>query len=286
MTPRASAIIIVFNGAPYLGEAIESVIAQSIRDWELIVADDGSTDDSLAIAKSFAAKDDRIRVIRHPDGGNHGMSATRNLGVAESRGPVVGFLDCDDVWLPGKLAEQLDLLDRHPEALLIYGRTLIWKSWETGREADDFYYPLGVAVDQVHRPPRLVELLIENRAQSPTTCNAMMRRELIQKVGGFEPRFRGMFEDQVFFSKALLEAPAYVSDRSWAKYRQHSESFSTRITKPAERKARLDYLLWLVGYALRSGLPGSAFGSLLFRALLAQTWDTFRPRRPAAWRRA
>jgi glycosyltransferase involved in cell wall biosynthesis len=126
------------------------------------------------------------------------MSASRNLGVSQARGRYVGFLDADDVWLPGKLAEQCAILDARPDCGMVYGRTLIWRSWNGGGE--DFTYPLGVEPDTAHRPPRLFELLVENKAQSPTTCNALMRRSLIEQVGGFEADFRGMFEDQAFFA--------------------------------------------------------------------------------------
>ncbi|UXN72360.1 glycosyltransferase [Devosia sp. A8/3-2] len=85
--PRVSAIIIVYNGARYLAEAIDSVVAQSFPDWELIIADDGSSDRSLEIARDYAARHPgRIRAIAHADEANHGMSATRNLGIAAARG--------------------------------------------------------------------------------------------------------------------------------------------------------------------------------------------------------
>jgi hypothetical protein len=84
--PSVSAIIIVFNGARYLGEAIESILGQTFADWELIVADDGSSDDSAAIAQEYShAYPNKIRVIAHPDGANHGMAATRNLGITHAR---------------------------------------------------------------------------------------------------------------------------------------------------------------------------------------------------------
>jgi glycosyltransferase involved in cell wall biosynthesis len=237
----------VFNGACYLREAIESVLGQTFDDWELIVVDDGSTDDSAAIARSYVkAHPGKIRAIAHPDGGNHGMAAARNLGIAEASGRYIGFLDADDVWLPHKLEEQVAIFDADARAALVYGRTLIWYSWSPAANTQDFYYPLGVAPNATYAPPTLFELLLENKAQTPTTCNALMRVELVAKVGGFDRSFRGMFEDQTFFARALACAPAYVSDRHWANYRQHDKSCSA-ISAVAGRddRARFAFLRWL-----------------------------------------
>ncbi|KFC67375.1 Glycosyl transferase family protein [Devosia sp. LC5] len=285
--PRVTAIIIVYNGDRYLAEAIDSVVAQSFPDWELIIADDGSSDRGLEIARDYADRHPtRIRSIAHPDRANHGMSATRNLGIAAARAPLIGFLDCDDIWLPHKLAEQVALLDRHPDAQMIYGRTLIWHSWRTGQAADDFFYDLGTAPDRIVVPPGLLTILLENRSQTPTTCNALMRSTFLRDLGGFESRFRGMFEDQVFFAKALLEAPAYISSRNWAHYRQHKESFSAKSAgSGGDARAHLAFLLWFAGYVVRRA-PAQLNVLAQIARLGAQTcWAMIKPRRPS-WLRA
>jgi glycosyltransferase involved in cell wall biosynthesis len=245
--PRVTAIIIVYNGEAFLEEAIASVVSQQFGNWELLVIDDGSTDQSLETARRFARNDPRIRVLSHPDGCNHGMSATRNLGLANARGEYIGFLDADDLWVPEKLAEQVSILDSEPRVGLIYGRTLIWSSWNGG---EDFYYDLGLPANQVYEPPTLFHILLGNRCQTPTTCNALMRAELVRRIGGFGDAFRGMFEDQVFFSKALLCAPAYVANQTWARYRQHPASCSAQSALAGQDAvARNVFLRWLNGYA-------------------------------------
>lgn len=251
--PRVSAIIIVFNGETYIAEAIESVLAQDFVDWELLIADDGSTDRTGDIVQSYVdARPERIRLIRHPDKGNHGMSATRNLGVAEARGEYVAFLDADDVWLPPKLSEQVQLLNAHPTAGLVYGRTLIWNEWDPKSGRKDYFYSLGVEPDALHGPPRLFFQLLENVHQTPTTCNAMMRRAAMLEVGGFDPSFRDMFEDQIFFAKLLLAYPAYVSGECWAKYRQHGTAASSQSGRKV-RRAHLRYLRALRRYLVQRG---------------------------------
>jgi glycosyltransferase involved in cell wall biosynthesis len=277
--PRVSSIIIVYNGEAFLDEAIRSVIAQTFQDWELIVVDDGSTDSSLAIANGYAAADPvRIRAIRHPDGRNHGMGATRNLGISQARGDYIGFLDADDVWVPEKLEEQVSILDREVTAGLIYGRTLVWDSWSDGNHTTDFYYDLGVTPDRLYQPPVLFDVLLTNKYQTPTTCNALMRAGLVAAVGGFDAVFRGMFEDQTFFAKALICAPAYVSSRSWARYRQHAQSCSSLSNASrGDEAARLAYLRWLRRY-LAGRKIGTQSRLLLWRELIAALWQTLRRR--------
>jgi glycosyltransferase involved in cell wall biosynthesis len=272
--PRVSAIIIVLNGETYIDEAIDSVAAQSFGEWELLVVDDGSSDGTAAIVQRYADGDPRIRLLRHADGGNHGMSATRNRGLAEARGEFVAFLDADDIWLPDKLAEQVAILDRCPQAAMVYGRTLIWNAWAPAAESADFEYPLGVPADAQYAPPRLFRQLLDNKVQTPTTCNAMMRRSIVAAVGGFDPAFRDMFEDQIFFAKLLLAYPAFVSGALWAKYRQHPASASALAKDPAEvTRVHLRYLK-----AVRRHLAGQGKQDSLERLIVERTIAALRLR--------
>jgi len=270
--PSVSAVIIVYNGAAFLAEAIESVLAQTLDDWELLIADDGSRDASLEIASAYAARHPgRIRCLRHPDFGNHGMSATRNLGIAAARGRYIAFLDCDDVWLPRKLEEQVAVMDARPSLGMIYGRTLIWHSWREGAREGDHFYDLGVESGRDYDPPTLLSILLENRAQTPTTCNALVRADLVRQVGGFEPRFRGMFEDQAFFAKVLLRARVHVSDECWAKYRQHAASHSAISARRGDDLGpQVAYLWWFLRHVLRHD-PQPRVVATVARRLLAQS---------------
>jgi glycosyltransferase involved in cell wall biosynthesis len=245
--PQVTAIVVVRNGEAYLREAIHSIACQSLADWELIVVDDGSTDKSAAIVRQYQQELPRkIQLLAHSDCGNHGISASRNLGLAKARGRYIGFLDADDVWLPEKLSEQIAIMDADPSLGMVYGRTLIWYSWAGKSQPNDFYWPLGVEPDNRYEPPVLFELLLEGKTQTPTTCSALMRASIFTALGGFETRFRQMFEDQTFFAKALAFAPVYVSARTWAKYRQHSESCSAKsASEGADEAARLAFVRWL-----------------------------------------
>lgn len=114
-SPKVTVIIPVFNGERYLGEAIESILRQTYRNFELLIINDGSTDQSSAIISSYS--NERIRVINNPM--NYGLTKTRNIGLREARGEYIAMLDCDDIALPRRLEEQIDVMERMPELGLL-----------------------------------------------------------------------------------------------------------------------------------------------------------------------
>ena len=225
VSPIVSIVTIFYN--PPIGffeEAIASVRAQTEPRWELLLVDDGSTDASGDLARRAAAADPRrIRVLTHEGGANRGMSASRNAGIRAARGEAIAFLDADDVYLPEKLERQLAVLEAHPEVDVVYGPTPHWWSW-SGQPEDlgrDHVRRLGVEPDRIVRPPALVSAFLEGRADTPATCGVLVRATAIAAVGGFEPRFVDLYEDQAFFFKLLLGHTAFVEARAWDRYRRH-----------------------------------------------------------------
>ena len=105
MGELASIIIPAYNAERYISEAIESVINQTYTNWELIIVNDGSTDNTEKIAQSYAQKDSRITYITQE---NKGVSVARNIGYNASKGDYLGFLDADDYWLPDNLDEKIN----------------------------------------------------------------------------------------------------------------------------------------------------------------------------------
>ena len=225
--PLVSAVIIFLNGEPFLEEAIKSVLNQTYSDWELWLVDDGSTDGSTRVAKDFAALyPSKIFYVDHPDHANRGMSASRNLGIAHSRGEYLALLDADDVWLPTKLEKQLELMALHPEVGMVYGPTHYWYGW-TQNPADsklDYVKDLRVKPGRVYSPPELVRILLKDGGVIPGNCSLLIKMALTRQVGAFEEKVRSIYEDQVFFVKVCLKAPVYVSQEVVARYRQHPDS--------------------------------------------------------------
>jgi glycosyltransferase involved in cell wall biosynthesis len=271
--PLVSAITIFLNEGKYLEEALGSIFDQTYDNWELLLVDDGSTDGSMDIAQRYAARyPDRVHYLEHAGHENRGMSVSRNLGIAHARGEFIAFLDADDIWMPKKLTEQVSLFHAYPEAGMVYGRTLIWHSWTNTSEGQnrDHLLDLGVTPDHLVQPPSLFYVLLQNKAQTPTSCNALLRRSILTNLGGFEESFRGMYEDQALFAKVHLRFPVYVSGQCWAKYRQHPEMCSAEPFNSQNYCAkRLPFLEWLSAYLLDSG---TGHDSPLWKAVQKELW--------------
>ena len=123
MNMRVSIIMTVFNGAGYLAESIPAIIGQSFGHFELIVIDDASTDDSLAIIEQYAAGDSRLVVIRNH--ANMGQPASRNKAIGQAKGEYIAINDVDDISTPERLKMQVHYLDDHPDVYLLGGAAMV-----------------------------------------------------------------------------------------------------------------------------------------------------------------
>lgn len=246
-SPLISVIIIFFNADRFISEAIESVLAQDFKNFELILVDDGSTDGTSALARTYAEQmPDKISYLEHEGHLNRGMSASRNAGLQRARGDYASFCDADDVWVPTKLSEQLDVFKRHPELGAVCGSFICWRSWMGGR--DEIVLSGHVQNVPVHPPAACLAIDPVGHAVAPC-IDFLVRRDLALQLGGFEDYFTGMYEDQAFLAKVYLAAPVYFSSRVWLKYRQHSDSCMAVTERSGRhRLARRDFLEWLATY--------------------------------------
>ena len=162
-TPVISVVMPVYNAECFLAAAIESVLRQTFRNWELLLVDDASTDNSLRIACEYASKDTRIRVV-HNDR-NLGVSATRNRGILLARGQWIALLDSDDYWLPDKLNKQLGLADKSQADIIYCSYSIVDAAGN--RCCADFLVPESTEY-------------FESLTRSVISCStAMIRRELL-----------------------------------------------------------------------------------------------------------
>jgi glycosyltransferase involved in cell wall biosynthesis len=122
---RVSVVVPTYNYAHFLPVALDSVLAQTFRDWECIIVDDGSTDDTAAVADAYVRRDPRFRYIHQA---NRGLAGARNSGVRNARGEAIQFLDADDRLLPPKLERHVAYLDSHPECDIVYGDVWFFRS--------------------------------------------------------------------------------------------------------------------------------------------------------------
>ena len=288
MSARVSIIMVFLNARRFMDEAIKSVEAQTFTDWELVLVDDGSDDGSNELAAGHVAADPaRIRLVQHPDRGNHGTGASRNLGLSVATGEFVAFLDADDVYLPQRLEIHVALLERHPEAVMVQSCVEYWYSWsggKDGRRVDVRETAPPVPIDAPVGPPHLLVLMLRSKGHAvPAICSLTIRLDAARRVGGFEDAFRHAYEDQVMLAKLYLSASTLVIGDVLARYRQHPESLVHRLEREGTyvpgwpNPAHRAFVDWLQDYVAARGVADRS----LHAALREEQWPYHHP---WAWR--
>jgi glycosyltransferase involved in cell wall biosynthesis len=213
-----SVTIPFYNAERFLGETIESVLAQTYAAWELLLVDDGSIDGSTGIAQSYAARfPDKIVFLEHEGHRNLGVNAARNLGARNSRGEFLAFLDSDDIWLPKKLEVNVASMIEHPEAGFLFGPTEYWYEWDPeGNSNRRNEVPMIAPGDRLYTPPALLARSLPlGKYGVPCPCSFLLRRSAFERAGGFDENFNPStfqyFEDVAFLTKMYLHVPIYVS---------------------------------------------------------------------------
>ncbi len=207
---KVSAIILTYNRAHMVTEAIDSVLTQSFKDFELIIVDNCSSDNTESVVKSY--NDKRIRYFKHQNNGLIGVN--RNYGIKKSRGEYIAFLDDDDLWLPEKLEKQVELLDSNKELGLVYSDTYLIDSNGNLRRHAYFYRikPFGGnAFNKLLRGNFIPMLTV------------VIRREMLDKVGEFNSGYK-ICLDYDLWLRIAESYPIDFIEQPLAKYMVHSES--------------------------------------------------------------
>jgi glycosyltransferase involved in cell wall biosynthesis len=276
--PLVSIIIIFLNAERFIEEAIQSIVAQTYDDWEILLVDDGSSDNSATLALELSRHfPQKVTYLEHEGHANRGMSASRNLGITHAQGDFIAFLNADDVWLPQKLEQQLQILQDHPEAVMVYGPWQYWFSWANNSldPTVDVVQPMGSVVDRVVAPPQLMAPLLESR-WVPIPSGILIKKETTLQVEGFEDDFRGHMEDHVFWSKIFLSFPVFVSSKCWYQYRMHPNSATARRYQEGKcAPLRLIFYRWLKRYFQKIKFQDRKIWLLFYTEVLSNYYAIF-----------
>ena len=211
MVPLVSVVIPTFNRWPLVAEAVNSVLAQSHRDCEVIVVDDGSTD---ATASQLAKLASRLKLFVTE---RRGVSAARNFGVSQSRGHYIAFLDSDDLWLRRKLERQTRFMDEHPEFHIC--------------QTDEIWIRKGVRVNPraIHQKTSgdIFKRSLELCLVSPSAV--MMTRALFDRTGGFDEAFPVCEDYELWLRISAQHQVALVPDRLTIKRGGHADQLSRSV---------------------------------------------------------
>ncbi len=192
-----SVVVPVYNGAEVIADTLRSVLSQSYLNLEVIVVDDGSTDGTAQLIRTDFGGDSRLRLVTQQ---NRGVAAARNTGLAEANGPLIAFVDADDVWRPEKVAKQVALIERAgPRVGVVY-------TWYANIDRAGSVVP-PLRPKPLHRGDVMIPLLLQNFLGNAST--ALMRTAAVRRVGGY--------------SRHLLERSGGQGSEDWHLYLKLSE---------------------------------------------------------------
>ena len=214
MKPLVSIVIPAYNAAGFLRETIGSVISQTYPNWELIIIDDGSTDTTADIAKSYVGKDNRIRYTYQI---NQKMASARNAGIRQARGKYVAFLDADNLFLKNKLEDQVTFMEKHPECGVSYAKI-------------HYFYGNNTSVlyknDQPQFSGNIFEKVLPQNFINVLTV--LVRKDFFDKFGAFKEGWYACDEHYVWINLAYHGAKFYYLDKVVGLLRLHGTNDSYR----------------------------------------------------------
>jgi glycosyltransferase involved in cell wall biosynthesis len=214
--PHVTVLLAVHNGEQYLREALQSILDQTFTDFEFLIFDDGSTDQSLEILKEFAELDSRIRIVSRA---NRGLTATLNEGIALARGEFIARMDADDIALPDRLAKQVAYLQDHPDCVLIGSRVLL---------VDPEGSPIRQICQQMTHDE--IDSALMTHGWPMVHPAVTLRSSALHAIGGYCEAYRTNQDHDLFLRLAEYGRVANLPDLL-LKYRQHTKSISMANVK-------------------------------------------------------
>ncbi len=243
--PAVSIIIPVFNAQEVLSETVGSVLAQSYEDWELILADDGSTDGSQELARKCAAQGSRrIRCWEHSDKKNHGPLPTRIAAAQTANSDLIALLDADDLWNPEYLEQHLEIWDSlaSQNIGLSYGPSLYWYP-DPSLPGEGFVQPMPSPGLKVYAPGEILSSFLDSDfATTPCPSCVLIRREALEGARRFEEAAVGLCEDQCIWWHAAARWPVAQHPHVLARYRRHCKSAGAQVAAKSRRDAEILFL--------------------------------------------
>lgn len=233
MSVKVSIISPAYNHSAYIEDCITSVLKQGFQDWEMIIIDDGSSDDTFAIASAWAIKDSRIRTYTQENVGIHRLCETYNKALLMAQGEYIAILECDDVWEPWKLERQVSLMDHSPAVVMTYGRAY-QANMDLGRV-------LGVIPDdKVH--PYFNNQPLHSFAKAailgqifPPPVTVMIRKTALDVCGGFQQSNGLPLVDTPTFVALSLQGPFCFMDEILGTWRstpnQVTKTYTAQMTE-------------------------------------------------------
>lgn len=262
MSVAVTVVIPAYNADQYLADTIESVLSQTFTDFEMLIIDDGSTDNTAEIAHLYAQRDQRLAYFSQT---NQGVSASRNRGIELAKGELIAFLDADDQWLPNKLEAHMKHFDSSPDLGISFGRVEFVLA--TGK-------PTGVISNSKLSGIEPEHLYYENLIVNPS--NAVIRFTVFEQVGNFNISLMTMEDLEVFLriicngwkveglnqvltryrtTETGLSSNLYRLEQDWEKFSDEVQSYAPELVQQHYKCAKAYFLRYLARRSIRLRLP-------------------------------
>jgi len=213
INPAVSVVMSACNTGRYLKESIDSILAQTFSDFEFIIIDDGSTDDTLKILRDYESRENRLKIISRP---NTGLTKALNEALSHARGRFIARMDGDDIAMPDRFEKQIACLNEHPECVLLGSRVEL---------IDPFGLRIGAGDYMKLTHEEISTMLLQGKGGAVVHPACMMRRDALEKVGGYKEQYNNSEDLDLFLRLSEIGQVANLPD-VLLKYRRHLESVS------------------------------------------------------------
>jgi glycosyltransferase involved in cell wall biosynthesis len=277
MKITVTVVIPAYNASEFLAETLKSVLQQTFTDFEIIVVDDGSKDNTTDIVHSFSQQDSRVKLISQK---NQGVSIARNTGIKNAQGEFIAFLDADDLWLPHKLALHIQHLNNNPNLGMSFARVefMSFDGKLTGQRSSSRLKNIT-----------LQHLYEENLAVTPS--NTVFRRAILEKIGGFDSDLSGFADAELFLrvgyqgcevegisqvlvlyraSTGGMSSQLYRMEEEWNCLNQKIQVYAPELVKKHYNQAKALLLRYLARRALRLSISSKVGVNYMNRAIRSQ----------------
>lgn len=232
---KVSIITASYNYENYIKATIESVLNQTFSDWELIIVDDGSKDNSLEVIKSYCQKDNRIKLFQHENGENRGLAQTLKIGIANSSSKWIAFLESDDTITPNYLEEKLKIAEKYEDVDFIFNNVHMFGDEEIINSYNKiFFEPVFSEVKTIQYPSKLLKIFQKYHTQTnliPTFSAVMMKKELAVSLD-FNSPFMPWLDWYLWMQCVAQNTNFYCLDKKLTNWRMHKNSFiSTKLSE-------------------------------------------------------
>lgn len=256
--PRISVILPSYNYAEYLPEALESLAGQSFTDWELVAADDGSTDGSLDILRRFSElHSEKVRILTHPNGENRGLAKTLRLAADSCRGEIAAFLEADDVWLLETLALYWAAFERRPDVVVAHGTARMFGEREIVQKHSNDYRWKGFPSLETTGCPYEALSFLEKGNIAMTFSSIAVRTNALLSLDWATPHDPWL--DWWLLSQLAVHGKFFYEPADVVRWRLHSKSYNIQYgSSIMDREKAAIVFRADIRRVMRAMLPGNA----------------------------